>query len=51
VASLLDGALPAGQTTITWGVAGADGGVASGVYFARLSFAGGARTAMLPITR
>src|SRR5262245_37041465 len=51
VTSLLDGRLRVGSTAVTWDVAKSRGGVASGVYFARLSFAGGVRTAMLPIAR
>ena len=51
VASLLAGRLAAGRTTLTWDVAHAERTVASGVYFARLSFAGGARTAVMPIVR
>ena len=51
VASLLAGRLAAGRTSLAWDVAGAGRGVTSGVYFARLSFAGGARTARLPIAR
>jgi hypothetical protein len=49
VATLLDGPLAAGRATLRWDVATANGGVASGVYFARLSFPGGVRTAMIPI--
>lgn len=51
VASLLAGLLAPGSTSVDWNVARAGARVASGVYFARLSFAGGVRTAMLPIAR
>jgi hypothetical protein len=51
VVTLLNGPLAAGRATLRWDVATADGGVASGVYFARLSFPGGVRTAMIPIAR
>ena len=51
VASLLAGRLAPGRTSIDWDVARAEGRVTSGVYFARLSFAGGLRTAILPIAR
>jgi len=48
VASLLAGRLAPGRTSLAWDVRH---GVASGVYFARLSFAGGTRSVILPITR
>jgi len=51
VASLLAGRLAPGRTTLTWDVTHAERTVASGVYFARLAFAGGVRTAVLPIVR
>jgi len=51
VVSLLAGRLAPGRTSLTWEVAHGERTVASGVYFARLSFAGGARTALLPIAR
>jgi hypothetical protein len=50
VATLWDGSLAAGRTSVTWDVSrGAR--VASGVYFARLSFAGGIRAARIAIAR
>jgi hypothetical protein len=48
VASLLAGRLAPGRTSLVWDVRH---GVASGVYFARFSFAGGVRTATVPIIR
>jgi glycosyl hydrolase family 32 len=51
VATLLDGPLTPGRVSVAWDVATTDGGVTSGVYFARLSFAGGVRTATIPIAR
>ena len=51
VVSLLAGRLGPGRTSLTWDVAHGERAVASGVYFARLSFAGGSRTALLPIAR
>jgi hypothetical protein len=52
LASPLEATLPAGTTSVTWDLAASGGGrVASGVYFARLSFAGGARTARIPVVR
>jgi hypothetical protein len=50
VASLLSGRLAAGRTTVGWRVSGGSH-VASGVYFARLSFAGGVRAVRLAIAR
>jgi hypothetical protein len=50
VASLLGGSLPAGRSTVEWEVARA-AHLASGVYFARLSFAGGVRAVRLAIAR
>ena len=50
VASLLDRPIQPGRTHVAWDV-GKDSGVASGVYFARLSFAGGVRAVRLPIAR
>jgi len=49
VASLLSGRLATGRTSLAWEVARQ--GVRSGVYFARLAFAGGSRSVVLPITR
>jgi hypothetical protein len=51
VASPFSGRLAPGRTTIAWDVAHPGRAVASGVYFARLSFAGGARTVTIPIAR
>jgi len=48
VASLLAGRLAPGRTSLVWDVRH---GVASGVYFARFSFAGGTRSVILPVTR
>src|SRR5262249_43395793 len=48
--SLLDGKLARGRTAIVWELSNRDGGrVASGVYFARLSFAGGNRSVRIPV--
>jgi sucrose-6-phosphate hydrolase SacC (GH32 family) len=49
VALLLAGRLEPGHTSIAWNVARTP--VASGVYFARLAFAGGVRVASIPIAR
>ena len=49
IASPLAGRLSPGRTSLAWDVA--HQAVPSGVYFARLSFAGGTRSAVLPITR
>jgi hypothetical protein len=52
VATPFDGTLEPGRLEVTWGLTTRDGGrVANGVYFARLSFAGGDRTAQLSIAR
>jgi hypothetical protein len=52
VATLLAGRLASGRSTLGWDLAPAGGGaVPNGVYFARLSFAGGARVARLPVVR
>ena len=49
---LLDVTLPAGESTVTWDTADVTGAnVRSGMYYARLSFQGGARIAVVPITR
>jgi hypothetical protein len=51
-ATLLDRELPAGRTEVTWD--GRDQGrtrVASGVYFVRLTFAGGARLSKIVMLR
>jgi glycosyl hydrolase family 32 len=50
VASLLARGIAPGRTNVVWDVSSGSG-VASGVYFARLSFAGGVRAVMLPIAR
>lgn len=51
-ASLLNGALARGRTSLTWSLAGGERGrVPSGVYFARLSFAGGVRAVRIPVAR
>jgi hypothetical protein len=50
VASLLDGGLATGRTSVAWDVSRGSR-VASSVYFARLSFAGGIRAARLAIAR
>ena len=50
VASLLTGRVAPGHTTVAWEVARGSG-IASGVYFARLSFPGGVRAVRLPIAR
>ena len=49
ITSLLAGRLAPGRTSLAWNVA--HEAIASGVYFARLSFAGGSRSAILPIAR
>ena len=50
--SLLQGTLPKGSSSVSWDLSTADGtSVPSGVYFARLSFAGGVRAARIPIVR
>lgn len=52
VATLLTGKLPSGRSSVHWELAGADGAaVASGVYFARLSFAGGVRVVRVALVR
>ena len=49
ITSLLAGRIAPGRMSLTWDVA--HEGIASGVYFARLSFAGSSRSAILPIAR
>jgi hypothetical protein len=52
VASLFAGRLEPGHTSIAWDVSlAARAPIASGVYFARLAFAGGVRVASIPIAR
>ena len=47
-----DGMLARGRTTVTWSLRTRDGEpVTNGVYFARLSYAGGHRTLQLAVTR
>ena len=50
LATLLDGRLAAGHSAVEWNLA-AGAGVPSGVYFARLSFAGGNRVAQVQVVR
>ena len=51
-ATLLDGELPRGVTVVSWdGHDQAGSRVASGVYFVRLSFAGGARLSKIVLLR
>jgi hypothetical protein len=50
--SLLAGALPKGSSSVAWDLTTTDGAsVPSGVYFARLSFAGGVRAVRLAVVR
>ena len=50
--SLLAGTLPKGRSSVSWDLSTRDGvSVPSGVYFARLSFAGGIRAARIPVVR
>lgn len=52
VATPFAGELAAGRTDVTWDLRSHDGeGVPSGVYFARLRFAGGERTARVVVAR
>jgi len=52
VATPFDGALARGRTTLTWALTTREGArVANGVYFARLRFAGGNRTAQVAVAR
>src|SRR5262249_21281977 len=49
-ASLLPGPIARGRTSVTWEPAASGGAqVASGVYFARLSFPGGVRAVRIPL--
>lgn len=51
IATPFQGALAVGRTPLEWTLAGAGGArVASGVYFARLSFEGGSRAVQLVVT-
>jgi hypothetical protein len=51
-ASLLAGTLPKGHSSLSWDLSAPGGAsVPSGVYFARLSFAGGARVVRIPVIR
>ncbi len=48
--SLLAGAVPRGSSSVVWDLSAGDGvRVPSGVYFARLSFTGGARSVRIPL--
>ncbi len=50
--TLLAGSLPRGGSSVGWDLTAADGApVPSGVYFARLSFAGGLRAARISVVR
>jgi len=52
IATPFAGELTAGRTQVTWNLAEQDAtGVASGVYFAQLRFAGGVRTVQIVVTR
>jgi len=52
VATVFDGVLPAGATTLRWsGATDAGGRATSGVYFARLEFPGGAMTRKLVLLK
>ncbi len=52
VRSLLAGPLVRGRSSVHWDLTRRDGGaVASGMYFVRLSFAGGVRAAQIPVVR
>jgi len=52
IATPFAGTLAPGRTPVRWELEGRDGtGVASGVYFARLVFAGGSRAVQLAVTR
>jgi hypothetical protein len=52
IATPFDGVLAQGHASVTWPLAASDGArVASGVYFARLTFAGGNRSVQLAVTR
>ena len=50
--SLLAARIPVGRSSVSWDLSTRDGGsVPSGVYFARLSFAGGLRAVQIPVVR
>ena len=52
IATPFAGALPRGRSSMTWPLATSDGRrVSSGVYFARLTFAGGSRALQLAVAR
>jgi hypothetical protein len=52
IATPFDGMLAQGHASVTWPLAASNGArVASGVYFARLTFAGGNRSVQLAVTR
>lgn len=52
VGSLLHGTIPAGQSSVSWDLEAPGGAkVASGMYLARLSFAGGVRVVQVPVLR
>ena len=52
VAAPFDGTLHRGRLTVRWALTKQDGApVPNGVYFARLSFAGGVRTVQIPVAR
>ena len=49
---LVDGILPQGESVITWDTADGNGAlVRSGMYYVRLSYDGGSRVAVVPVTR
>ena len=51
-ATPFDGTLARGRNTVTWELVTREGaGVTNGVYFARLSFAGGSRTVQIAVAR
>jgi hypothetical protein len=50
--TLLAGTLRKGTTSVSWDLSSGDGGrLGSGVYFARLAFAGGVRAVSIPVVR
>jgi hypothetical protein len=50
--TLLAGTLRKGPSSVAWNLSTSEGGrVGSGVYFARLSFAGGVRAVRIPVVR
>ena len=51
VRTLLDGWVPAGVTTLAWDVRAEQGGVASGIYFARAMGACGRSVVRIPLLR